>query len=47
VPKKAPGLHAGTTSTMWKGLRDDESWQDEFLSGDKKKELDFWFGKLG
>lgn len=44
------GLRAGAThatSTMWKGLRDDETWQDEFLSGDKKKELDFWFGKLG
>lgn len=47
MPKKAPGLRAGTTSTMWKGLRDDESWQDDFLSGDKKKALDFWFGRLG
>ncbi len=45
--KAGAGLRAGTTSTMWKGLRDDESWQDAFLSGDKKKELDFWFGKLG
>jgi hypothetical protein len=32
---------------MWKGLRDDESWQGDFLSGDKKKALDFWFGRLG
>ncbi len=45
--KSSGGLRAASTSTMWKGLRDDESWQDEFLSGDKKKELDFWLGKLG
>jgi hypothetical protein len=27
--------------------KDGDTWQDEFLSGEKKKELDFWFGKLG
>ncbi len=42
-----PALHAGATSTMWKGLKDSDKWQDAFLSGDKKRELDFWFGKLG
>ncbi len=45
--KGGPDLRAGATSTMWKGLKDADSWQNEFLSGDKKRELDFWFGRLG
>jgi len=45
--KSGGGRRAGTKSTAWQGLQDDESWQDGFLSGDKKKELDFWFGRPG
>ena len=45
--KAGAGQRAGAKTTAWKGLQDGDTWQDEFLSGEKKKELDFWFGKLG
>jgi phosphatidylserine/phosphatidylglycerophosphate/cardiolipin synthase-like enzyme len=28
----------------WAGLQDSDTWQDEYLSGMKKHELDFWMG---
>jgi len=45
--KAGAGQRAGAKTKPWKGLQDGDTWQDEFLSGEKKKELDFWFGKLG
>jgi PLD-like domain len=45
--KAGSGQRAGGKTTPWKGLQDGDTWQDEFLSGEKKKELDFWFGRLG
>jgi phosphatidylserine/phosphatidylglycerophosphate/cardiolipin synthase-like enzyme len=45
--KAAAGAPGGAGPAAWSGLQDADTWQDEFFSGDKKRELDFWFGKIG
>ena len=35
-----------SSARRWQGLRDDDTWQDDFFSGPRVRELDFWFGRL-
>jgi phosphatidylserine/phosphatidylglycerophosphate/cardiolipin synthase-like enzyme len=34
-------------ATGWAGLQDDDKWQAEFFTGEKLREIQFWFGELG
>lgn len=33
------------TGHRWNGLQDNDTWQDDYLSGAKKREADFWLGE--
>jgi hypothetical protein len=34
-------------ATGWAGPQDDDKWQSEFFTGEKLREIKFWFGGLG
>jgi phosphatidylserine/phosphatidylglycerophosphate/cardiolipin synthase-like enzyme len=35
----------GQAATTWAGLQDDDTWQDDYLTGKKARELRFWLGE--
>lgn len=36
---------APAAAAVWNGIRDNDTWQDEFFAGPKLRELRFWFGE--
>jgi phosphatidylserine/phosphatidylglycerophosphate/cardiolipin synthase-like enzyme len=43
---KAPATAGAPAATaVWNGIRDNDTWQDEFFAGPKLRELRFWFGE--